>query len=98
MPVTPAPGADLASSVSVSLPAQTNPSAHTMLGGKKPHGLQRKERFGFLTPDSCELVEVWAIGTWGKMVTQGLPAEVLRFLLHSAHKPGSILAPSRDGQ
>jgi hypothetical protein len=47
MPVTPAPGADLASSVSVSLPAQTNPSAHTMLGGKKPHGQQRLRTFLF---------------------------------------------------
>jgi hypothetical protein len=57
------------SSVSVSLPAQTNMSAHTMLGGKKPHGLQRKEPFGFLIPGSCELVEIWAIGAWDPKVT-----------------------------
>jgi hypothetical protein len=64
MSVTQALGADLASSVSVSLPAQTNLSAHTMLGGKKPSGLQRKETFDFLTLDSCELLEIWKIGTW----------------------------------
>jgi hypothetical protein len=57
-----------ASSVSVSLPAQTNLSTHTMLGGKKTNGLQRKEPFGFLTLDSCELVEIWAIGTWNPKV------------------------------
>jgi hypothetical protein len=48
MSVTQSPGADLTSSVSVSLPAQTNLSPHTMVGGKKPNGLQRKEPFGFL--------------------------------------------------
>jgi hypothetical protein len=69
MPVTPAPGADLASSVSVSLPAQTNLSAHTMLGGKKPNGLKKKEPFSVLIPDRCELVEIWSIGTWNPKVT-----------------------------
>jgi hypothetical protein len=68
MSVTRAPGADLASSVSVSLPAQTNLPAHTMICGKKPNGLQRKETFDFLIPDSCELVEIWAIGTWDPKV------------------------------
>jgi hypothetical protein len=69
MSVTQAPGVDLASSISVSLPEQTNLPTHTMLGGKKPNGLQRKEPFGFLTLDNCELAEIWAIGTWDPKVT-----------------------------